>query len=111
MGSMKFLAYLLSGYLFLALGTIFFPISASHITFSIWAAIAWSEPDTETLFLFILPVRIKWLFALVSFVFFISLAFMAYDTMSFYPFVSFVLVYLNFFIFHAKEISQRLAKT
>ena len=110
MQSKAYLAYVLCGYLFVLLGTLFYPLTASYVSFSIFLAIAWREPDMEILFLFILPMKLKWL-AGISFAFLsIDALSTAFTHQSFLPIIALFLSFFNFILFHAKDIVHRVRK-
>ena len=106
----NYLAYVLCGYFFVLLGTIFYPLTASYVSFSIFLAIAWREPDMEILFLFIFPMKLKWLAGLSFVLLSLDILSTAYVHQSILPLMALFLSFSNFLLFHTKDIVQRIRK-
>ena len=110
MGTKNYVAYVLFGYVFVLLGTFFYPLTASYVFFSIFLALAWRDPDAEILFLFIIPMKMKWL-AGVSLAFLaLEIFIMSYDPWTVQPLIALLFIFANFFLFHAKDILQRIRR-
>ena len=108
LGAQAFFFYLLSGHLFIFLGTYFTPFFASYIFYSIFLAIAFRSPNTEILLFFILPVQLKWL-AWVSMAFlFLGPIFAFFQKGDILSLLMTILVILNFLLFHYKDLYRSL---
>lgn len=85
MGRLRYASYMISSYLFVLLATLFYPLTASYVFFSIFLAIAWLNPNMEILLFFILPMQLKWV-ALISLSLYMFQPFyMAYHVQSVLP--------------------------
>ncbi len=96
--------YIFLGLIAILLGTLFYPLSARYLYFSVFLAAAWRAPNVELLLFFILPVKLKWLAWL-------SLLFLLYQPLLYVVIYGDFLVLLgplfglaNFLLFHAAEI-------
>ncbi len=101
-------AYLLCGYICVLLGTLFYPLNAYYVFFSVFLAAAWREPDMEIYLFFIIPIKLKWaaFFSLCLLAY--PLLSSAYSAMDLNPLIGFVLGFANFLIFHSKDMYLRL---
>ncbi|MCS7204240.1 MAG: hypothetical protein NZ853_00920 [Leptospiraceae bacterium] len=99
MGSPKFNLYVFSGYLFIIIGTFFYPIDAYFVYLSIFFALAYLYPDMEILFFFLIPIKMKWIGIItVLLIVFQAISF-SLSSGSILPILSILFGNLNFIIF------------
>ncbi len=109
-GTSHFGAYVLCGYIFALIGTLFYPLTATYVFFSVFLAVAWRAPDMEILLFFIIPMRLRWV-ATISLLFLLySPLQAAYLQKNIFPLLGIFLGLSNFTIFHAKDMLKRIRK-
>ncbi|MBW7858011.1 MAG: hypothetical protein H3C43_06935 [Leptonema sp. (in: Bacteria)] len=60
-GDFKYTLYIFTGYIFVLVGTIFYPMSANFVYLSVFLAIAHLAPDMQILLFFVLPIKMRWI--------------------------------------------------
>lgn len=111
-GTAKFTIYYIGGLFLTVLGTIltsvlagvdYFVFGAAYVNLAMFFAFAMLYPDAQVLFMFIIPLKIKWLAVVDACLF----AFNIFSALAMHSWINAVLplvALLNFFIFFAPEV-------
>ncbi len=108
MSPKRYVAFLFSGYVFIFIGTSFYPLDGSLIFLSIFLAAAWRMPEEVIYLFFFIPVQLKWAAWISLGLFLLGPLWTAYSNQTPFPLIGSFLCLLNFLIFHGSEIIQRI---